>query len=155
MRSREIIQQKQYPQGLGRYILWRTGGNITYDIQGSREINHQQCCTNCRHIKCTQNETLKIVTGCHKMSSVDHLHVKAEMLKVREHSYYYLHSIWLDVWNQKMSATLYHHTETDEGDTIHQTSQHVRTNTMIIGKQYSKQFTLTQSKRRGKEHSVR
>ena len=27
-----------------------------------------------------------IVTGCHKMSSVDHLHVEAEMQKVKEHS---------------------------------------------------------------------
>ena len=34
----------------------------------------------------TQNEALRIATGCHKMSSVDHLHVEAKMLKVREHS---------------------------------------------------------------------
>ena len=27
-----------------------------------------------------------IATGCHKMSSVDHLHVEAKMLKVMEHS---------------------------------------------------------------------
>ena len=27
-----------------------------------------------------------IATGCHKMSSNDHLHVEVEMLKVREHS---------------------------------------------------------------------
>ena len=27
-----------------------------------------------------------IATGCHKMSSIDHLHTEAEMLKVREHS---------------------------------------------------------------------
>ena len=33
-----------------------------------------------------QNEALRIPTGCHKMSSVDHLHVVANELKVREHS---------------------------------------------------------------------
>ena len=39
-----------------------------------------------RNIQYTQNEALRIATGCHKMCSVDHLHVEAEMLKVREHS---------------------------------------------------------------------
>ena len=34
----------------------------------------------------TQNEALRIATGCHKMSSINHLHTEAEMLKVREHS---------------------------------------------------------------------
>ena len=42
--------------------------------------------TNYRKIQCTQNEALRIATGCHKMSSIDHLHTEAEMLKVREHS---------------------------------------------------------------------
>ena len=41
---------------------------------------------NYRNIQYTQNEALRIATGCHKMSSVDHLHAEAEMLKVREHS---------------------------------------------------------------------
>ena len=27
----------------------------------------------------------RIATGCHKMSSIDHLHTEAEMLKVKEH----------------------------------------------------------------------
>ena len=36
--------------------------------------------------KYTQKEVLWIATGCHKMSSIDHLHTEAEMLKVREHS---------------------------------------------------------------------
>ena len=34
----------------------------------------------------TQNDALMIATSCHKMSSIDHLHTEAEMLKVREHS---------------------------------------------------------------------
>ena len=42
--------------------------------------------TNYRNIQYTQNEDLRIATGYYKMSSVDHLHVEAKMLKVREHS---------------------------------------------------------------------
>ena len=42
--------------------------------------------TNYRNIQYTQNEALRIATGCHKKSSVDHLHVDAKMLKVRKHS---------------------------------------------------------------------
>ena len=42
--------------------------------------------TNYRKIRYTQNEALRIATGCHKMSSIDHLHTEAEMMKVREHS---------------------------------------------------------------------
>ena len=38
------------------------------------------------NIQYTQNEALRIATGCHKMSRVDHLHVEAKILKVREHS---------------------------------------------------------------------
>ena len=40
--------------------------------------------TNFINIQYTQHDALS--TGCHKMSSVDHLHVEAKMLKVREHS---------------------------------------------------------------------
>ena len=40
--------------------------------------------TNYRKIQYTQNE--RIATGCHKMSSIDHLHTETEMLKVKEHS---------------------------------------------------------------------
>ena len=42
--------------------------------------------TNYIKIQYTQHEALRISTGCHKMSSIDHLHTEAEMLKVREHS---------------------------------------------------------------------
>ena len=42
--------------------------------------------TNYRKIHYTQNEALRIATGCHNMSSIDHLHTEAEMLKVREYS---------------------------------------------------------------------
>ena len=40
--------------------------------------------TNYRNIQYTQNEAPRIATGCHKMSSVDDLHVEAKMLNVRE-----------------------------------------------------------------------
>ena len=42
--------------------------------------------TNYRNIQYTQNEALRISTGCHKMSNVDHLHVEETMLKVKEHT---------------------------------------------------------------------
>ena len=69
--------------------------------------------TNYRNIQYIQNEALRIATGCHKMSSIDHLYVEGELLKVREHSeLYYLHSIYHHKGNPQ---------ETDEGDNIHQT----------------------------------
>ena len=37
-------------------------------------------------IQVAQNEALRISTGAHKMSSIDHLHCEAQMLKVTEHS---------------------------------------------------------------------
>ena len=48
----------------------------------------KQCVTNYRNIQYTQNEAMRIATGCYnyKMSSADHLHIEAKMLKVREHS---------------------------------------------------------------------
>ena len=42
--------------------------------------------TNYRKIQYTQNKALGIVTGCHKMSSINHLHTEAEMLEVKEQS---------------------------------------------------------------------
>ena len=69
-----------------------TKGDITDDIQGSwgSIINYVWSTnlrdTNYRNIQYTQNDVLMSATGCHKMSSVDHLHAEAKMLKVREHS---------------------------------------------------------------------
>ena len=83
-------------KGLGRYILGTTKINTTDDLQGSQKIDHQLYHTyfgspnlhdtNYRKIHYTQNEALRIATGCHKMSIIDHLHTEAEMLKVKEHS---------------------------------------------------------------------
>ena len=61
---------------------------MTYKVVGSSIINYAAPVleSNYRKIQYTQNEALRITTGCHKMSSIDHLHTGAEMLKVREHS---------------------------------------------------------------------
>ena len=65
----------------------------TYKAIGKSIINYAApvwstnlCDTNYRNIQYTQNEAMRISTGCHKMSSVDHLHAEANMLKVKEHS---------------------------------------------------------------------
>ena len=66
---------------------------MTYKAVGRSIINHAAPVwgpnlhdTNYRKIQYTQNEALRIATGCHKMSSIDHLHIETEMLKVKEHS---------------------------------------------------------------------
>ena len=66
---------------------------MIYKAVGRSIINYDapvwstnQCDTNYRNIQYTQNEALRIATGCHKMSSVNHIHVEAKILKVREHS---------------------------------------------------------------------
>ena len=70
-----------------------TEGNTTDELVGRSIINYDAPVwspnlhdTNYRKIQCTQNGALRIATVCHKMSSIDHLHTEAEMLKVREHS---------------------------------------------------------------------
>ena len=77
----------------GRNILGTTKGNDTDDLQGSRKIDHQlrRTCLEARptrhqlqKIQYTQNETLRIATGCHKMSSIDHLHTEEEMPGTRK-----------------------------------------------------------------------
>ena len=66
---------------------------MTYKAVGRSIINYAApvwntnlCDTNYRNIQNTQNEALRISTGCHKMSIVNHLHAEANMLKVWEHS---------------------------------------------------------------------
>ena len=88
------VYLEQYLQGIDRNILGTTEGDITDDLQGSWEIDHQLCCTGLEYKPAQHklqkhpifNEAQRIATGCHKMSSVDHLHVEAKMLKVREYS---------------------------------------------------------------------
>ena len=64
-------------KALAGYILGTTEENTTDDLQSGRKIDHQlrRTCLeskptqhNYRKIQCTQNEALRIATGCHKMS---------------------------------------------------------------------------------------
>ena len=41
--------------------------------------------SNIGKIQHAQNEALRIITGSHKMSSIDHLHSETEMLQVEDH----------------------------------------------------------------------
>ena len=66
---------------------------MTYKAVGRSIINYAAPAwspnlhnTNYRKIQYTQNEALRIATGCHKMSSIDPLHTEADMLKVKEDS---------------------------------------------------------------------
>ena len=66
---------------------------MTYKAVGRSIINYAApvSSTNLRdtdyiNIQYMQNEALRISTECHKMSSVDHLHAEANMLKIKEHS---------------------------------------------------------------------
>ena len=58
---------------------------MTYKAVGRSIINYAPAGwstnlrdTNYRNIQYTQNEALRIATGCHKMASVDQLHIEAE-----------------------------------------------------------------------------
>ena len=66
---------------------------MTYKAVGRSIINYTApVCSPTLHdanyikIQYTQNEALRIARACHKISSIDHLHTAAEMLKVREQS---------------------------------------------------------------------
>ena len=70
-------------------------------------------------IQRTLNEALRIITGCHKMSSIDHLHSETKMLLVEEHlnlftAQYMIHC--LDTENVCHHITS---TEGNERDTFH------------------------------------
>jgi hypothetical protein len=41
--------------------------------------------TNIEKLQKVQNEAFRIVMGCHKKTSIDHLHAETQMLKVGEH----------------------------------------------------------------------
>ena len=41
--------------------------------------------TSLEKIQCTQNEALRIITGSHKMSSIDHLYSETKMILVKDH----------------------------------------------------------------------
>ena len=82
-------QKKQYSESSGRHLMGTKEGDIIDDIQDSWKINHQLCRTSLEHqLKQHQYEPHPISTeyqGSHQMSSIDHLHQEAKMLKVQEH----------------------------------------------------------------------
>jgi len=41
--------------------------------------------TNIGRLQRVQNEALRIITGCHKMSNISHLHAECKIMLVREH----------------------------------------------------------------------
>ena len=80
--------------------------------------------TNIGKIQRAQNEALRIITGSHKMSSIDHIHSETKMLQVEDHlnllSAQYLVQC-LDTGNGLSP----HHqdgssTKGNEGDNLHQ-----------------------------------
>ena len=54
--------------------------------------------SNIDKIQRAQNEVLRMITGSHKMSSIDHLHRETEMLQVEDHLN--LRNIWYIIWIQ-------------------------------------------------------
>ena len=126
---------------------------MTYKAVGRSIINYAaSVCspnlhdTNYRKIQCTQNEALRIATGYHKMSSIDHLHTEAEMLTVREHSELlsaqYL-ARCLEPGNVCHPITTRATPERQMKETLY--TRHRITVEPMIGKLHSKHSTLMQS----------
>ena len=70
-------------------MLGTTKGNTTDDLQGIRKIDHQlrRTCLESKPIRYQlQKNPIYTERGYHKLSSIDHLHTEADMLKVMEHS---------------------------------------------------------------------
>ena len=79
--------------------------------------------TNIGKIQRTQNEALRIITGSHKMSSIDHIHSETKMLQVEDH----LNLLSAQYLVQCLDTCLSPHhqdgssTKGNEGDNLHQT----------------------------------
>ena len=65
---------------------------MTYKALGRSIANYDapvwsinSCESNIGKIQRAQNEVLMIITGSHKLSSIDHLHSETEMLQVKDH----------------------------------------------------------------------
>ena len=76
-------------------------------------------------IQIAQNEAMRIATGSHKMSSIDHLHNETEMLTVKEHSRSFICTIPGSVPGPRSRMPQHHHdgrsTAPDEAYSTHQT----------------------------------
>ena len=85
-------QQQKRLEGLGRHYLGTTEGDDHKAIgrsvanYGAPVWSTIASVTSIGKIQIAQNEALRIATGSHKMSSIDHLHNETEMLTVKQHS---------------------------------------------------------------------
>ena len=61
--------------------------------------------SNVGKIQRAHNEALGIITGSHKMSSIDHLHKETEIRQVEDHLNFFLCNIWYIVWIQRTFVT--------------------------------------------------
>ena len=73
--------------------------------------------TNIGKIQRAQNEALRIITGSHKMSSIDHIHSETKMLQVEDH----LNLLSAQYLVQCLDTENHHITKGNEGDNLHQT----------------------------------
>ena len=76
-------------------------------------------------IQHTHNETLRIVTCSHKMSSIDHLHSEEKMLQIEDHVNLVYAQYYGTLYGHIERLSPYYHggpsTTGNEGDTLHQT----------------------------------
>ena len=111
-------QQKQHLEGLGRHYLGTTEGDDTDDLQDNRRSvanygapvwSTNASTTSIGKIQIAQNEAMRIATGSHKMSSIDHLHNETEMLTVKEHSISFICTIPGSVPGPRSRMPQHHH----------------------------------------------
>ena len=81
--------------------------------------------TNISKIQRAQNEALRIITGSHKMSSIDHIHSETKMLQVEDHLNLLFCAISGTMPGYRECLSPHHQdgssTKGNEGDNLHQT----------------------------------
>ena len=74
--------------------------------------------TNIGKIQRAQNEALRIITGSHKMSSIDHIHSETKMLQIEDHLNLLSAQYLVQCLDTEMDGSS---TKGNEGDNLHQT----------------------------------
>ena len=81
--------------------------------------------TNIGKIQRAQNEALRIITGSHKMSSIDHIHSETKMLQVEDHLNLLSAQYLVQCLDTEQCLSPHHQdgssTKGNEGDNLHQT----------------------------------
>ena len=104
-----LLTYKTLGRSIANYAapVWRTNASDT--ILGN--------------IQRTQNEALGIITGSHKMSSIDHLQGETKMLLVEDHLNHFSAQYLIHCLDIENVCHRHHHdgssTEGNEGDTFH------------------------------------